>query len=225
MLMSYNDRSARPALLDRNVGRGRVLMFTSAVDGNRDGWNTGFVTDDSWAFLMLVDEMMQYLTGAADAVRNFTVGEPVEIQVPESERFSQYGLTRPRFRFTPGTLPFDQSSVLLTDIDEAGHYQLRATDDGNSFTTDFAANNIDAESNLTRMSIESLDSILGEGRYARVNNPEELDRAVNIGRLGIEVFPVLMGLLIVLFAAEHLMANFFYDEVETQPQAMAAASE
>ncbi|APZ92309.1 vWA domain-containing protein [Fuerstiella marisgermanici] len=225
VLMSYNDRTARPALLERNVGRGRVLMFTSAVDNNQDGWNTGLVTDDSWAFLMLVDEMMQYLTGAADAVRNFTVGEPVEIQVPESERFSQYGLTRPRFRFTPGTLPFDQSSVLLTDINEAGHYQLRATDDGNSFTTDFAANNIDAESNLTRMSIESLNNILGEGRYARVNNPEELDRAVNIGRLGIEVFPVLMGLLIVLFAAEHLMANFFYDEVDTQPQAMAGATE
>ena len=27
-----------------------------------------------------------------------------------------------------------------------------------------------------------------------------------------EVFPVLMGLLIVLFCSEHLMANFFYDE-------------
>ena len=30
--------------------------------------------------------------------------------------------------------------------------------------------------------------------------------------LGVEIFPVLMGLLILILSAEHLMANFFYDE-------------
>jgi len=39
---------------------------------------------------------------------------------------------------------------------------------------------------------------------------------VRVGRLGVEIFPVLMGLLVLLFCAEHLMANFFYDE---QPKA------
>ena len=48
----------------------------------------------------------------------------------------------------------------------------------------------------------------------------ELQRAVRVGRLGVEVFPVLMGLLILLFCAEHLMANFFYDE---QPAEKAVA--
>ncbi|HRA87859.1 MAG TPA: hypothetical protein PK992_07315 [Planctomycetaceae bacterium] len=45
-----------------------------------------------------------------------------------------------------------------------------------------------------------------------VHEALELQRAVRMGRLGIEVFPVLMGLLILLFCAEHLMANYFYDE-------------
>jgi hypothetical protein len=45
-----------------------------------------------------------------------------------------------------------------------------------------------------------------------VTDPEQLERAVSVGRLGVEVFPVLMGLLILLFCAEHLMSNFFYDE-------------
>jgi hypothetical protein len=30
------------------------------------------------------------------------------------------------------------------------------------------------------------------------------------------VFPVLMGIVILLFCAEHLMANYFYDEESTQ---------
>ncbi|MEQ9407251.1 MAG: VWA domain-containing protein [Fuerstiella sp.] len=217
VLMTYNDRTTRPALLERSVGRGRVLMFTSAVDNNgQDKWNEGLVTDEPWAFLMLVDQMMQYLNGTADAKRNFTVGDPVEFAVPQSQRFSQYRVARPRFRLTEGVLPFDEASVLLTDIDEAGHYELRSADEGSSFSSEFAANMIDAESNLTRMTSEKLDQILGPERYSRVTDPEELDRAVNLGRLGVEVFPVLMGLLILLFCAEHLMANFFYDE-EPEP--------
>lgn len=219
VLMEYNDRSQRPALLERQVGQGRVLMFTSATDNSR-GWNEGLISGESWGFLMLVDQMMQYLTGATEEKRNFTVGEAVEILVPESRRFSQYRLRRPRLRSTEGTLPFDEKSLLLTDVDEPGHYQLRSADEGISFESDFSANIPDSESNLTTISKEALDEILGEDRYSRVTDPQELDRAVSLGRLGVEVFPVLMCLLIILFCTEHLMANFFYDE-EPQPSPSA----
>ena len=170
------------------------------------------MNNEGWAFIMMMDHTMQYLTGASGIKRNFTVGDPVDIAVPASNRFSAYRVARPRFRLTEGTLPFEETSVLLTDIDEAGHYQLRSADEGVSFIADFAANNIDNESNLTAISDEDLNSIIGEQRFSRVTSPEQLDRAVNLGRLGVEVFPVLMGLLILLFCAEHLMANFFYDE-------------
>ena len=214
VLMEFNDKTRRPALIERRVGAGRAVLFASAVDNLVNGgskWSEGFVVDN-WAFLMLVDEVMQYLTGAADEQRNFVVGDPVEITVPAADRFNRYAVARPRLRLTEGTLPFDEPSALLTDIDEAGHYQLRSTDEGNRFHRDFAVNDLDEENNLTVVSEEVLDTILGSGRYSRVTDPEQLDRAVNVGRLGVEVFPVLMGLLIVLFCGEHLMANFFYDD-------------
>ncbi len=214
VLMEFNDKTRRPALIERRVGAGRAVLFASAVDNLVKGgsrWSEGFVVDN-WAFLMLVDEVMQYLTGAADEQRNFVVGDPVEIPVPAADRFSRYAVARPRLRLTEGTLPFDESSALLTDVDDAGHYQLRSIDEGNRFHRDFAVNDLDAESNLTPVTDEVLDAILGAGRYSRVTDPEQLDRAVNVGRLGVEVFPVLMGLLIVLFCGEHLMANFFYDD-------------
>lgn len=211
VLMRYNDRNRRAALVERSVGRGTVLLLTTAVDNDRD-WNEGFTSDDSWAFLMLTDQMMQYLTGASSVRRNFLVGQPVQIEVPASRRFQRYGLARPRLRLTEGELAFDEDSVLLQDIDEAGHYQLRSADEGNAWTFDFAANGRPQESILEQISEEDLDSILGSDRYSRVRDPQELDRAVNLGRLGIEVFPVLMGLLVILFLSEHLMANYFYEE-------------
>ena len=107
VLLEFNDKDRRSALVQRIVGRGRVLLFTSSIDNNgTNHWNEDFVTNDPWAFLMLVDHMMQFLTGAADVQRNFTVGDPVEIHVPSSRRFSQYRVGRPRFRRTEGTLPF-----------------------------------------------------------------------------------------------------------------------
>ncbi len=223
VLMEFNDRTRRAALIERKVGKGRALMFLSAMDNNGiDKWNENFVNNDPWAFIILVDQTMQYLTGATKIKRNFIVGEPVEIDVPAAKRFSQYRVARPRFRLTEGTFPFNERSILLTDIDEAGHYQLRSAEEGVSFSADFAANNIDEESNLSPINEDALNSILGDERYARVTNPEQLDRAVNLGRLGVEVFPVLMGLLILLFCAEHLMANFFYDQ-EPQPNPASSA--
>ncbi|MCA9049609.1 MAG: BatA domain-containing protein [Planctomycetaceae bacterium] len=214
-LMTFNDRTRRPALMERRVGSGRVLMFSSAVDNLQKGgaqWNEGFVIDN-WAFLMFVDECLQYLLGTADSTYNFTAGRPVEVRVSAKQRFHRYVVERPKYRLTEGLLEFDESSVLLTDVDNAGHYRLRSTDDGSTFRSEFSANTADDESDLTVTEDVVLDELFGKDRYSRVTDPAQLQRAVNVGRLGVEVFPVLLGLLILLFCAEHLMANFFYDEV------------
>lgn len=222
VLMSYNDRFRRPALLERSVGAGRVLMFSSAMDNNGPTsrlWNEAFI--NNWVFLMFLDQTMQYLTGVSDIKRNFTVGDPIEIGVPAAERFSDFLLKRPGLRQTPGKFGFDEQSILLTDIDQAGHYELRSADEDVAFTLEFAANEIDGESELQVITDDELTAVLGEERFSRVKDPEQLDRAVNLGRIGIEVFPVLMGLLIILFCLEHLMANYFYDD-EPEPDSSSA---
>jgi hypothetical protein len=58
--------------------------------------------------------------------------------------------------------------------------------------------------------------MLGQSNVAIVHDTQELQRAVRSGRLGIEIFPVLIGAVILLFCAEHLMANYFYDEEPVQ---------
>ena len=211
-ILKFNHKNAHPALLERQVGRGKVLMFTSALDSNgSDLWNESFVVDN-WTYLMFVDEVMKYLTGASETQHNFEVGEPVEVNVPSSERFSQFMVARPRLRQTRGQMALEEASILLTDADESGHYELTAAEENQAFRSVFSVNLPDAESDLSKITDEQLTEILGKDRFARVTDLEQLDRAVNLGRLGVEVFPVLMGLLLVLFCGEHLMANFFYDE-------------
>lgn len=213
VLLQFTGPGDRPALLERRVGAGRCVLFTSAMDNLVNGgseWNNLVV--ENWAYMVLADVLMQYLTGAADVTRNFVAGTAVDLPVPASQRFSGYLLRRPQFRQTRGELPVDQPSLLITDAVEAGHYRVRPLESESAFEAAFAVNLRDQESNLARMPEEQLAEIFGPERYALVNNPRDLQQAVRAGRLGIEVFPVLMGLLVLLFCAEHLMANFFYDE-------------
>ncbi|MCA9035077.1 MAG: BatA domain-containing protein [Planctomycetaceae bacterium] len=228
VLMQYDGIGDRPALLERRVGSGRCLMFTSALDNLVNGgsdWNNLVV--ENWSFIPLADSIMQYLIGATDQVHNFVAGRPVEIQVPPSQRFGQYLLRRPEFRQTRAALPADQTTILISDADDAGHYQIRPFESTSPFLSSFSVNLRDDESNLNRLPPEQLNEILGEDRYATVSKPEDLLQVVRVGRLGIEVFPVLMGLLVLLFIAESLMANYFYDEDPAQrsPAASVAGPE
>jgi len=106
----------------------------------------------------------------------------------------------------------EESSVLITDATDVGHYRLNPFEARSPFEAAFAVNMRDDESNLEKIRDDQLNGLLAGGNVAIVHQAQELQRAVRMGRLGIEVFPVLMGLVILIFCAEHLMANFFYDE-------------
>ena len=216
-LLGFTGPGDRPALMERTIGEGRCLMFTSALDNLRDGgskWNN-FVADN-WSFLMLTDKILQYLTGASSTKRNYVAGESIVIPVSASQRFDQYLLRRPDLRNTRGSMSPEASSVLITDATDVGHYRLKPFEAPSPFEAAFAVNMRDDESNLEKIRDDQLNALLAGGHTAIVHEAQELQRAVRMGRLGIEVFPVLMGLVILIFCAEHLMANFFYEE-ETAP--------
>ena len=226
VLMSFTGTIRRPALLERSAGNGKSMLFTTAMHytpNDSKKWNDLPV---SYAFVMLADHLMQYLTGASDQRHNFVSGAPVEVHVPPSRRFSEYRLQRPGLRQTAGHHEVDQPSVLISDAHDPGHYLIRSFPEEQMFRSRFSVNLDDAESNLSAVTKEQLDEVLGEDRFSQVIGPAELQSAVRIGRLGIEVFPVLVGLLILMFCAEHLMANYFYDHVAepASPASMAGAA-
>lgn len=211
VIMSYTGPGNYPALLERQVGKGRSLMLTTAVDYTPNAskqWNDMPI---HFSFLMFAEEIIQYLTGAADQRHNFVAGDAIEVLLPAGRQFDEYLLRRPGPRQTVGRVDASEQSVLIEDAHDPGHYLFRSRNtDG--FRSEFAVNLEDGESDLTPVENTDLDDVLGEGRYSLVKSPAELQRAVMEGRLGVEVFPVLLGLLIMMFCGEHLMANYFYDE-------------
>lgn len=216
VIMSYTGPNSSPALLERRVGNGRSLMLTTAVDYTpkvREQWNELPV---SYTFIMLAEGIVHYLSGASEHRHNFVTGDPVEIPLPAARQFDRFFLRRPGPRQTSEQLDSLQRSVLIDDADAPGHYLVMSPPDSETFGFEFAVNTNDEESDLTPVTVSDLDTILGKDRYSLVSEPAELQTAVRQGTLGIEVFPILVGLLVILFCSEHLMAAYFYDQEAVQ---------
>jgi hypothetical protein len=165
---------------------------------------------------VLADSLLQYLTNATDKRCNYTAGEPVDLPIPEKQRFQQYLLRRPGLRQTRGQLDPDASDVVLNDAEEHGHYLLQAVDVATGFDAAFAVNFRDDETDLTTVTDDELQQLTGQRRAVIIHDPDQLLAIQRTGRLGVEVLPLLLGLLLILFCAEHLMSNFFYDAPDSR---------
>lgn len=74
MIMRFDN--GQPALLERRVGRGRVLLFTSSLD---TAWNNFALQG---MYLPLMQETLRYLALQEEKKPFYTVGEPVRMKVP-----------------------------------------------------------------------------------------------------------------------------------------------
>lgn len=219
-LFSFSGPAQRPALLERRIGRGRALLFTSAMDNLPDGGSQWNNLPNEWSFIALLEKILLHLAGNNELRRNFTAGELVELPIPPDQRFQQFLLQRPGLVQTRGSVEPAQRSIPISDAQEMGHYLLRPFESKSNFEANFSVNPHPAETDLTRLSPEQLKSLFKSDRATPIRSATELEDVVRRGRLGVEVFPVLLGLLLLLLSAEHLMANHFYDE----PTADAAGS-
>ena len=155
----FDDSS--PALIERRVGRGRVVVWTSTLD---DVWNDLALQPVDLPF---VHRVAEYLGGRAEAQPWFITGQVVDLANPEAlvtaglvsseaaglaEGLEQVALTP-----TGGTiaLPADEGPRYLP-LDEHGFYTVRrpGSDPDRPFVM---AVNVDlAESNLARIDPEEL---------------------------------------------------------------------
>lgn len=208
VITSYNDRESSPAMLERPLGTGRVLMLTTAVDLTRD-WSE-LARTPPWHFLALADQMLQYLSNRTSARANFIAGEEVILPLDRDKPLKRYLLKKPSGLQLPGEVPAGQNDVRISETDERGPFELISATPDISFNSGFAVNAPAEESDFTRMTPEDLDQVLGEKRYSLASSIEGLERNVATGRLGVEAYPWLLTLLVIAFCGEHIVANRFY---------------
>ncbi len=217
-LCAYTDPSASPALIERALGSGRVILFTSALDlPNTPSRRWNDLALAGWPFVVLIDQIAQELSHQSESQYNYIAGDEVTLPLPADSQLSKYLVRRPGGEQLPGEVTPGSKSLVLHNVDQIGAYEIVSNrDEKVSFSSGFSANASPTESDFTRITGDELDKIVGKGRYSVARSIEGLTRNVTVGRVGQEVFSLILGLVLAVFCAEQLVANRFY-EAEQQP--------
>jgi hypothetical protein len=219
-LARWNDDEGQPALLVRDVGRGRVLLFASSIDSF--AWNE---LPRRLPFLVMADQWLQMLSRLATTPHTLRVGDPVVLPLAGTPKSNDLLLRLPDFTQRRIDLPSGAREVALPSMTQPGHYQIVAAGaTPHNYLAAFSANSVAGESDLRRLTESDLDGLLGAKRYSVARDLHQLNRSVNTGRLGQEVFGLIMAVLLLVFAWEQATATWFYQADEATPSASTSVA-
>jgi hypothetical protein len=217
--------NGQPALVDRHVGDGRVLLMTTSVsDPAYDNpWNILATGPDPWPFLVLSSSVGRYLCGTSDEQLNFLAGQTAVLRLPPTTSITSYVLQMPNAAGSGAGTTLRQSAppgtrdLAITTTETLGNYRIQAGGGEERIDRGFSVNAKGEESRLDRVAPERIASVLGPDRVRIARSREEIEIRVGHGRVGRELFPAVILLLAMVLGAELLLANRFYDgQVSTE---------
>ncbi len=91
----------------------------------------------------------------------------------------------------------------------------------------FSVNLSPQESVLTRVGEQDLKGIFAEAPFSLARDREQINRQLTETRVGHDLFPLLIALAALILAAEHILANRFYQETDSPhpPRSQAPRSQ
>lgn len=213
VLARFTDEQQSPALIERKVGAGRVLLFTSTADMAWHDWPRA--VDGSYVVTML--EMVQYLARRSDAPAAFQSGDRLEYAVSADE-YEPSG-----FFHTPDG---DSAATQRAKVEQAGSaadasirlvgpparqlgtYQLELTSrQAGPQTRPLCVNLARVESDLTAASQAELAAGLGDVPYTYLPAGESFVGRGEQSRR--ELWPAVCTLLVVVLMSEQALAWWF----------------
>jgi len=214
VLAAYTD--GRPAILERPLGRGRTVTVTTPVSDlpDRTAWNL-LPVGDAWPFLILANDLMSYLVGASEQELNYFAGQAAVLRLDPQKEHRSYVLSAldsadaVDVRITPD---LKEHLLVVTSTDQVGNYRVRAGGSSSGVDRGFSVNLALEKTNLERVDREQLDEVFGSHPYQVARDRDQLEIKVAEGRVGRDLFPLLIVAVAVLLAAEHVLANRFYRE-------------
>ncbi|HET6884205.1 MAG TPA: BatA domain-containing protein [Pirellulales bacterium] len=203
-----------PALMERPVGKGHVVVMTTPISlvnsASEDRWNELVTGLGNWPYLVLIDQVCSYLAGSTEGQLNYLAGETAVLRLSPEDRLTTYLLTTPRGDSYRQSADPKQRSVVVTSTQWVGNYQVTAGGEQGGVDRGFSVNLPLKASELTRTDEEGLKQVLGDTEFHLAHNRDEIDRTISTGRVGRELFPLLIALLAIALAGEHVLANRFY---------------
>jgi hypothetical protein len=215
----------RPAIVDRPIGRGRVVTLTTPVsDPNRaDAWNQLPTGEGAWPFQKLMQGMVQYLVGSAQQRLNYLAHDTAIIRLGPGNEFPIYVLDTPRGDLLRTPVDEKQNALIVTSTETPGNYRLRAGGGQDQANLGFSVNLPGSVSQLARVSGDELQAVFGDTPFRLAASREEIDRSVSAGRVGQELYPYLIVLVVLLLAGEQVLSNRFYQDYDTSKQRSKAS--
>jgi len=224
VVASYSNN--RPAIVERLLGKGRVIVMTTPVSEpaepiGRTAWNELFTAEDAWPTVVLLDQIARFIVSSGDSKLNYLSGETAVIPLsPERDpdRFQLFGPTGE----TQDVVARDRRlSVRFTEI--AGQYRLKGFR-GEPILRGFSVNAPATAGDLLRMPRATLDNVLGAKRYQFATSRDEVTRGIGESRVGREFYSFLLIGLAVFLAIEQLLSNRFYRRQEATVVSQAGLS-
>jgi hypothetical protein len=219
-LLTYADNA--PALLERTIRgprSGHVLLWTTPLARrvNRESsaaWNEFPLPAVGWGFFYLMNQTVPYLSGSSNEQLTFEAGQDVVLPIDPARRFKNYIVQGPDARTTDRLSPPATSDALVIVAPQAiGQWSVTAVgDDGAKSVLGFSVNPPLSESHFIPLEKRDLDALFGKAKYALADDPQSLERVTKLARIGHEIFPWLMALILILVTVESLLANRFYRE-------------
>jgi hypothetical protein len=197
-----------PLLLEKRLGRGSVLLFTSTVDRE---W-TDFPVQPLCPILM--QQMVSYLIHAG-AMKHYTIGEPIFLPAGERTPGSTVTLRGPNGKDTTvKVVTRDGQTVAAADSSEGtGFYVLRG-EDGREVSPPVAVNADPTESDVKITGQAALETQVSGVPIRFLSPGVNLPTFVRESRVGRELGFVLLVLALAAFVMQSVLAKRFTKRIE-----------
>lgn len=207
----------QPALVERQVGRGRVLTFATAVSDpleppGRQPWNLLPTGPEPWPFVALANQLVGYLAQSENQSLGYLAGETVNIRLAPRQQVSSFVLHQPDGQSQRRTLPPGEDAIRISTTRELGNYRVASGGEGRELDRGFSVNVAPEMSRLSRVRPELLAEALPAEQVEIARTISDVELYVDIGRSGRGLFPWAITLVALVWGTEHLLANRFYRE-------------
>ncbi len=218
-------RNGLPAVLDRRLGGGNVVVVTTPVSlsaSDPDAWNTLATGFEPWPFVILANETLLHAVDTSDD-RNVLAGAPAVLHIDRRDMPAAI-VSTPAGDDFPAAVDQKRGTITVTTTQVPGNYTVRAGGDIGGITKGFSVNLPPPATDFSRLSDDALAAVLGPG-HRLAKSAEEIVRDVNRERVGSELYPWVIVLVALAMAADWIVANRFYAPREGAEAERAAAAE
>jgi len=190
-----------PFLLESNAGKGRLLLFASAIDPS---WSDLYLKG---LFVPLLNRSVTYLAGNVNKFnQNYFVHQELTTDVAGADNFANFQVEKPDGKLTKVVPQIGEGAykIKFQDSDLAGIYSLYV---GDRLITRWAVNPDPNESDVTAIATNKLKDIIGEGKIISIPKGAALASVVTTSRYGRELWKYLIGIALLFLIIEMILAR------------------